>query len=71
MQKGLPAAARPNTDGYNSVARRLRPVTAWLYAWVWRGLCVNVLGLVIGVVTMIVLLPIMKLRDLRRRQWMV
>ncbi len=71
VQKGLPAAARPKTDWYNSVARRLRPVTAWLYAWVWRGLCVNVLGLVIGVVTMIVLLPIMKLRDLRRRQWMV
>ena len=53
--------------GTTAVARRLRPVTAWLYAWVWRGLCVNVLGLVIGLVTMIVLLPIMKLRDLRRR----
>ena len=27
VQKGLPAAARPKTDWYNSVARRLRPVT--------------------------------------------
>ena len=38
--------------------------------WVWRGICVNLLGLAIGLATLIVLLPIMKLRDLRRRPWM-
>jgi hypothetical protein len=70
VAKRLPATARPRTDWYNAVARRLRPVTAWLYVWVWRGLCVNLLGLAIGLATMIVLLPIMKLRDLRHRPWM-
>jgi uncharacterized protein (DUF2235 family) len=70
VAKRLPATARPRTDWYNAVARRLRPVTAWLYVWVWRGICVNLLGLAIGLATMIVLLPIMKLRDLRHRPWM-
>lgn len=69
--KGLPATAQPNRDWRNYVARALRPVTGWLYTWVWRGFCVNLLGVGIGVVMMIVLLPIMKLRDLRRRPWMV
>jgi uncharacterized protein (DUF2235 family) len=68
--KGLPAAARPKKDWRNHVARTLRPVTGWLYRWLWRGFCVNLLGCVIGVAMMIVLLPIMKLRDLRRRPWM-
>ena len=70
LAKRLPATARPRTDWYNAVARPLRPVTAWLYVWVWRGICVNLLGLAIGLATMIVLLPIMKLRDLRHRPWM-
>lgn len=68
--KGLPAAARPNGDWRNYVARMLRPVTGWLYTWVWRGFCVNLLGVGIGAVMMTVLLPIMRLRDLRRRPWM-
>lgn len=68
--KGLPSVAQPKTDWHNSVARALRPVTARLYRWVWRGFCVNLFGFAAGVVIMIVLLPIMKLRDFRRRPWM-
>jgi uncharacterized protein (DUF2235 family) len=68
--KGLAAAARPKLDWHNHVANALRPVTAWLYRWVWRGFCVNLFGFVIGLIIMIVLLPIMKLRDFRRRPWM-
>jgi len=68
--KGMPTAAQPKTDWRNHVARTLRPVTGWLYRWLWRGICVNLLGFVIGVAMMSVLLPIMKLRDLRRRPWM-
>ncbi len=68
--KGLPAAARPKKDWRNHIAGTLRPVTGWLYRWLWRGFCVNLLGFVIGVGMMIVLLPIMKLRDLRPRPWL-
>ncbi len=68
--KGLASAARPKLDWRNAVAKALRPITGWLYRWVWRGSCVNLFGFVIGIIMMIILLPVMKIRDLRRRPWM-
>lgn len=69
-QKGLPATARPNTNWYNVVARRLRPVTAWLYRRVWRMVLVNLLGVVLGLLGLIFLWPILLWRVFRRRPWM-
>lgn len=69
-QKGLPATARPNTSWYNTVARRLRPITAWLYTWVWRMVFVNLLGIVLGLLALIPFLLIWISRVFRRRPWM-
>jgi uncharacterized protein (DUF2235 family) len=71
--KGLPAAADPKTDWRNIVAQALRPVTTWLYWWLWRGMFVPLLGIVIGLVVLIVsivLSPIWIWSKLRRRPWM-
>jgi uncharacterized protein (DUF2235 family) len=68
--KGLAAAAQPKTDWHNAVARALRPVTAFLYRWVWRGVFVPLLGIAIGVVVLVLLSPIWLWRALRRRPWM-
>jgi len=68
--KGLAAAAQPKTDWHNAVARALRPVTAFLYRWVWRGVFVPPLGIAIGLVVLVLLSPIWLWRALRRRPWM-
>jgi uncharacterized protein (DUF2235 family) len=68
--KGLAAAAQPKTDWHNAVARALRPVTAFLYRWVWRGVFVPLLGIAIGVVVLVLLSPIWLWRTIRRRPWM-
>jgi len=69
--KGLAAAAQPKTDWRNVVARALRPITGWLYRAVWRGLLVPLLGIAIGVVTLVLLSPYWIWRVFRRRSWMV
>jgi hypothetical protein len=68
--KNLVAAAQPKTDWHNAVARRLRPITAWLYRWVWRKVVVAVLGIVLGVVALILFSPYWLFRIFRRRPWM-
>lgn len=69
--KGLVATARPKRTWLNAVARPLRPVTAFLYRWVWRETVVRALGIVLGVVALIALSPYWLWRILRpRRPWM-
>jgi uncharacterized protein (DUF2235 family) len=69
-QKGLPATGAPEPNWLNAIARPGRKLSAMLYRFVWIGIIVNIAGFAIGLVTAIILLPIMKLRDLRRRPWM-
>ena len=68
--KGLAASAQPKTDWHNVVARALRPVTAFLYRRLWRGIVVPVLGIAIGLAALVLLSPIWIWRVLRRRPWM-
>ncbi len=68
-QKGLPPDAVPPLTLLNTVATVGRPITAFLYR-IWRGLLVNVLGITIGVVALILLLPFWLWRVLRRPAWM-
>jgi uncharacterized protein (DUF2235 family) len=68
-QKGLPAQSALQPNWLNSIARVGRPITAFLYR-IWRGVLVNVLGIAIGVVALIVLLPFWLWRVLRRPAWM-
>ena len=68
--KGLAAAAQPQTDWHNVVARALRPVTAFLYRWLWRGVFVPVLGIGLGLAALVLLSPYWIWRVLRRRPWM-
>jgi uncharacterized protein (DUF2235 family) len=69
--KHLVPAARPPADWHNSVARFLRPITAFLYRWVWRETVVRVLGVVLGLVALVVLSPYWIWRVLHpRRPWM-
>lgn len=68
--KELVPAAKPQTDWHNSVARRLRPVTAFLYRWVWRRVVVWLLGIVLGAAALILFSPYWIFRVFRRRPWM-
>lgn len=69
--KHLEPSAQPATDWRNIVARALRPITAWLYRTIWRGLFVPLLGIVTGVVALVGFSPYWILRVLRRRRpWM-
>lgn len=68
--KVLDQAAQPRTDWHNPVARALRPVTGAFYRWVWRGLFVPLLGIVLGIVGLVLLSPFWIRRTLRRRPWM-
>ncbi len=54
-QKFLPPAARPATGWQNAVAKTLRPVTGFLYRYVWRKILVNLLGIMLGVAALILL----------------
>ena len=67
--KGLPATAQPKTDWHNVVARALRPLTAFFYRWIWRGVVVPLLGIAIGAVMLVVLSPIWIWRLLRSKPW--
>jgi uncharacterized protein (DUF2235 family) len=68
--KGLAAATQPQTDWHNVVARALRPVTAFLYRWLWRGVFVPVLGIGLGLAALVLLSPYWIWRMLRHRPWM-
>lgn len=71
--KGLAAAAQPKLDWRNHVAHALRPITGWLYRNVWRGLFVPLLGIAIGIATLIVailLSPFWIWGKFRRKPWM-
>lgn len=68
--KRLAAAAKPETDWHNVVARALRPVTAFLYRWLWRGVFVPVLGIGLGLAALVLLSPYWIWRMIRRRPWM-
>ena len=68
--KRLAAAAQPKTDWHNVVARALRPVTAFLYRWLWRGVFVPVLGIGLGLAALMILSPYWIWRTLCRRPWM-
>lgn len=68
--KGLAAAAQPQTDWHNVVARALRPVTSFLYRWLWRGVFVPVLGIGLGLAALVLLSPYWIWRMLRHGPWM-
>ncbi|HEX5507416.1 MAG TPA: DUF2235 domain-containing protein, partial [Pseudolabrys sp.] len=68
--KGLTATAEPGTDWHNAVARRLRPVTAFCYRRIWRGMAVPALGVAIGLVALVICSPYWIFRVRRRRPWM-
>lgn len=70
QHKGLVAAAQPQTDWRNPVARALRPLTGFFYSWIWRGIFVPALGIVLGITGLILLSPYWIPRMLRRRPWM-
>ena len=72
-QKGLPSAGAPEPNWMNTIARPGRKISGWIYRTVWRGLVVNAIGLILGIITVIVLTvssPIWIWRELRRRPWM-
>jgi hypothetical protein len=66
----LPQDGGPEPNWLNTIARPGRKISGWFYRQIWLGLFVNAVGLVVGVLVWIPLLPILKLRDLRRRPWM-
>jgi hypothetical protein len=68
--KCLPAGAKPKTDWRNAVARMLRPITAFFYRWLWRGIFVPLLGIAIGIVALVLLSPYWIWRLLRSKPWM-
>jgi len=55
--KFLGMEAQPKTGAYNWIARPLRPVTAFLYRWIWRKGVVNVLGILLGLLALLLLSP--------------
>ncbi len=73
--KNLTAGAAPSKTWHNRVARKARPITAFLYRWVWQPVVAFVLGIVLGVLALVLLSPFLLWRMLRgivrgRRPWM-
>ena len=68
-QKQLPVASAPPPNWQNTVARRGRPFTAWLYRG-WRLVIVNLLGILIALTVLLLGFPIWVFRVLRHRPWM-
>jgi hypothetical protein len=69
-QKGLPNVGAPTPNWLNRIARPGRKVSGWIYRVVWLGVIVNGMGIAIGMVFWLVALPVMKVRELRRRPWL-
>lgn len=70
QHKGLIPQAQPKLSLYNTIGRKIRPVTAWLYK-VWLKGLVFVLGVAVGVIAFVILSPYWLFRVARRRRpWM-
>jgi uncharacterized protein (DUF2235 family) len=68
--KGLAAGARPKTDWHNAVARALRPITRFFYRYIWRGIFVPIIGIIIGLVALVLFSPYWIWRVFRHQPWM-
>jgi uncharacterized protein (DUF2235 family) len=69
-QKGLPPTGAPQPNWLNAIARPGRKVSAWIYRWVWLGIVVNLVGIIIGLSALVVASPYWIWRVFRRRPWM-
>ena len=69
--KALKQLAGPQANWLNTVGRAMRPITAFLYRWVWRRVVVSILGIALGILALILFSPYWITRVLRpSRPWM-